>query len=153
MLLMVFSFQAKLSAEVAFDLDGNSALDDKDLAIMIGWKQLVNAGVSAGSITTDVVLGVASQILSSVTVVSRIPDVAKDNLSTESTAALDDEDIAYFISFKQLENAGITSFTFANVETIASQLITLTNNLGKLPGTPLGDSTFTTTITGITTDP
>lgn len=150
---MVFSFQTELSAEVAFDFDGNSTLDDKDLAIMIGWKQLVNAGVSAGDITTDVVRGVAGQILSSVTSVARIPDVTKDNLSTEGTAALDDEDIAYFISFKQLENAGLTSFSFANVETIASQLITLTNNLGKFPGTPLGDSSFTTTITGITTDP
>ncbi|GAB4273725.1 MAG: hypothetical protein Kow0029_13550 [Candidatus Rifleibacteriota bacterium] len=138
-------------AEVSFDFDGNSTLDDRDLAIMIGWKQLVNAGVDTSLITTSAVQSVASQILSSVTTVSRLPDVEKDNLSTESTAVLDDQDIAYFISYKQLVNAGVTNFSFANVESVASQLINLTTNLGKFPGTTIGNSTLTTTITGITT--
>lgn len=152
--LVMMLFNATfVAAEIAFDFDGSSSLDDKDLAIMIGWKQLVNAGVASNLITTSVVLSSAQQILSSVTTVSRLPDVNKDNLSTEGTAALDDQDLAYFISFKQLQNAGLTSFTFANVESVAGQLITLSTNLGKLPGTAIGDSSFTTTITGITADP
>lgn len=153
MLLIIGGSFTSLSAEVAFDFDGSNTLDDKDLAIMIGWKQLVNAGVPSASITTTVVLGVAQKILASVSSVSRLPDTAKDNLSTEGTAALDDQDLAYFISYNQLKNAGVTTFTFSSIETVASKLITLTTGLGKLPGTAIGDSTFSTTITGITADP
>lgn len=142
-----------LFAETAFDFDNSSSLDDKDLAIFIGWKQLVNAGVSTSQITTDLVLQAAKPILTSVSTVSRLPELAKDNLSNEATNALDDQDIAFFIAYNQLVFAGVSNFTFTNVETVAGNLITLTTKLGKFPGTPIGDSSFSSTITGIQVDP
>jgi len=140
-------------AETTFDFDNSNSLDDKDLAIFIGWKQLVNAGVSSSQITTDMVLQVAKPILSSVTAVSRLPDLTKDNLSDEAINALDDQDIAFFIAYNQLIFAGVTNFSFSNVESVAANLIAPTANLGKFPGTPIGGSSFSTTITGIEADP
>jgi len=139
-------------AETAFDFDNSSSLDDKDLAIFIAWKQLVNAGVDSSQITTALVLQAAKPILTSVSTVSRLPDLARDNLSNESTNALDDQDIAYFIAYNQLVFANAPNFTFTDVETVAGNLLTLTTKLGKFPGTPIGDSTFSTTVTGIQVD-
>ncbi|OGK08200.1 MAG: hypothetical protein A2W80_11415 [Candidatus Riflebacteria bacterium GWC2_50_8] len=155
LLLFVFLLGSCVSsfAEIAFDFDNSNSLDDKDLAIFIGWKQLINAGVLSSQITNDMVLQVANPILSSVTAVSRLPALVKDNLSNEATDVLDDQDIAFFIAYNQLIFAGVTNFSFSNVEAVAANLIAPTANLGKFPGTPIGSSSFSTTITGIVADP
>lgn len=153
-LFVLLSMSQVAFSEAVCDFDGNSAVNDNDLAILIGWKQLINAGVPAAQITTANLLDVSKNILTSVAAVTRIPDLNKDNLTDEANDAIDDEDLAFFIAYKQLENAGISNFSFENVKSVALNILSnLTRSMGKAPGMSLGDSASTFTITGIQVDP
>jgi len=153
-LLMLAIFSPAVQAEIVCDFDGSGLVDDNDLAILIGWKQLINAGVTADKITVDSLYSVSRNVLSSVSGVARIPVLSKDNLTDEAQDSIDDEDLAFFIAYKQLENAGAKNFSFDTVRLVAINILSnISRSMGKAPGSPIGDSVVPVTITGIQVDP
>ena len=97
---------------------------------------------------------VATDISKKVSKVVRIPRLAKDNLTDESPDVLNDEDVVFFIAYKQLEYAGVKNIQFDTVKEVAIDILeTLKRSMGKAPGTPVGDGGVGFTLTGIETDP
>jgi hypothetical protein len=143
LLLMVFAFLSPvLHAELAGDLDGDGTITLNDIAYFMAWFMKGR--------TTDqaLVVSTATSLYSSATgPIVRLPDASKDNFYGDNSISLNDIAImmAYFMKGRTTD--------FSVVQSQAIQLYSTADFVSKLPGTPIGDSSFTTTITGITTDP
>jgi hypothetical protein len=130
------------SAEVAGDLDGNGSITVEDIAYFMAWF------IKGRTTDKSVVVNRAKELYPNATgPVVRLPDPAKDNFFGKDSVSLND--IAILMAFFM---KGRTS-DFSAVQIQANNLYSGTDFVSKLPGTPIGDSSFTTTITGITTDP
>lgn len=139
--------------EVTCDFDGNDVANEKDLVILIGWLQMRYAEVPESQMTTANLLAVAGEILNTVTKVSRMPSLEKDNLTDESPDVINDQDVVYFIAYKQIEYGGVKNIQFETVKEVAIEILnTLRSSMGKAPGTPVGDVKVPVTITGIQVD-
>lgn len=128
-------------AEVAFNFDNNDSIDLNDLIYFISWLQ---ADKTTNSTT---VLGRAQEIYSPAQgPLVRLPDNSKEDLDGNGVADL--KDLILMIAWLQADKTS----SFSTVEGRAKEIYSTVDNLYKLPGTPIGDSTFSTTITGIKTD-
>jgi hypothetical protein len=131
-----------LRAENAFNFDSNSEVDLADLIYFISWLQ---AEKTTNSTT---VVNRATEIYSLAQgPLTRVPDDVKDDLDGDGVADLND--LILMIAWLQAEK----TTSFSTVVARAKEIYSNVDFLSKLPGTPIGDSSFTTTITGITTDP
>jgi hypothetical protein len=88
--------------------------------------------------------------------VSRLPD-GQDKLEDSLVNNLSNTDLFLFAAYQKVKSEallGEVTLNFTSVEEKAQSITDDTTiRLGKLPGTPIGTASFTTTITGITTDP
>ena len=140
--------------EVACDFDGDDIASEKDLVILIGWLQMRYAEVPESQMTVENLLAVAVDISKTVTKVSRMPTFEKDNLTDESPDVINDQDVAFFIAYKQVEYAGVKNIQFDTVKEVAIDILkTLRSSMGRAPGTPVGNSYVPITITNIQVDP
>lgn len=148
LLVLLFLFiSLTVSAEQVCDFDGNNTVDLKDVAYLLAWYQ---SGGSAVSPSKTLVTAVASELLSAATgPLTRLPSESVDDLSGDGL--IDLNDVALMLAWYQ--SGGQSNSSFSLVESIAQELLSSANFISKFPGTPIGDSSFTTTITGITTDP
>ena len=142
-LALFLFFSASVQAEEsAFNFDNNSELDLADLIYFISWLQAEK--------TTDsnTIVARATEIYSLAQgPLSRVPDDIKDDLDADGVASLND--LILMIAWLQAEK----TTDFSVVEGRAKEIYSSVGSLSKLPGTPIGTASFTTTITGITTDP
>jgi hypothetical protein len=157
LLLMNFCFPAAYGAGYVCDFDADNSANDNDLIIMLAYLQTKGlAEVGIGSLDISTVQTSARNLLGNQSLtVARLPD-SNDDLENLSTAEVGDNDLIIFLAYLQtkgLAEVGIGTLNFSSVEDSASQLLSKTVGLGKFPETPIGTASFTTTITGITTDP
>ena len=124
------------SSGLRCDFNGDSIIDDCDIAALIARNQLAFAGVSADQITAANINTIAGDLLKSQTfTVTTAPNASIDDLNSSGT--LDDSDLAFLIGWIQMKNAGLTSaeITESAVNTISSGLLgSLSGTLSKFPG-------------------
>jgi len=118
------------------DFNGDSIVDDRDIAALIARNQLAFAGVSADQITAANINTIAGGLLKSqIFTVTIVPNTSIDNLNGDGV--LDDSDLAFLIGWIQMKNAGLTAaqITEAAVNSISSGLLgSLSGTLSKFPG-------------------
>jgi hypothetical protein len=154
----IFISVCQLDASSIGDFNEDGLIDDKDVVVMFSFNQikaLSDSGFATLSLET-VQDNARSTLGDDSFSIIRLPDPVLDDLNSDGKNFLDDEDVVFLFSFNQiksLSDSGFASLTFANVENNASGILGKTVSLGKFPGTPIGTASFTTTITGITTDP
>lgn len=128
-------------SEEAFNFDDKPSTDLIDMIYFISW---IQSGYSNNQAT---VVARATEIYSPATgPLLRLPDNSKDDLNGDNVADL--KDLILMIAWIQANS----STSFNTVEARALEILNSVGSLSKLPGTPIGDSTFSTTITGIQTD-
>ncbi len=155
-LVLVCSTSVLFAEAVVCNFSSDELISSDDAAILLAWRTEYNIfKLNPNKIVTiENVQNRASVILKRDVLVSRLPDLSYDVLSDHSGEIVSD-DIAYLLAFITEQNIATLkkqAVDFSNVETRAQNIISLTYSLSKLPGTPIGDSSFTTTITGIQTD-
>lgn len=127
------------AAEIAGDFDGDQEITLKDVAYALAY-------ALDNSLTLTTLPGSADNIYSKATgPVSRLPDTVKDNFDSNDGFGLGD--VAALLAFYLASDK-----SFSAVETSTVTIYSKASSLYKLPGTPIGDSSFSTTITGIQTD-
>jgi hypothetical protein len=127
------------SAAMSGDFDGDNFVTLKDIAYGLAF--YLNS-----SATTATLPGYADDFYAQATgPVSRLPDGIIDDFNGDAGFGLGDIAVmlAHYLS---------SSKVFDSVESAANGYFSRTGALYKLPGTPTGDSSFSTTITGIQTD-
>jgi hypothetical protein len=131
-----------LAVELSGDLDGNGTITLEDIAYFMGW--FMKGRPSDPTVIVEAAEGLYPSATGPIT---RIPDPEKEDFFGKSSLSLNDIAIAmaYFMKGRTTD--------FSAVETQANNLYPGTDFVSKLPGTPIGTASFTTTITGITTDP
>lgn len=128
-------------AEEAFNFDDKPATDLIDMIYFISW---IQSGYSNDS---SIVVARATEIYSLAKgPLVRLPNNVKDDLNGDNVADL--KDLIMMIAWIQASN----TTNFNTVEARALEILSTAGSLSKLPGTPIGDSSFSTTITGIQTD-
>ncbi len=152
MLVVSFSCYGK----VVCDFDGDNSIKTSDAAILLAWIIESNYKIKdPGYLVTESNVQIrAENMLDTNVVVSRLPD--SEDLLADSNGDLSLTDAAYLLAFIVENNFAIKTggvVRFDSVSIRAAGILSLSASLSKLPGTPIGDSSFSTTITGITTDP
>ncbi len=131
-----------LFAEETFKFGTATSIELKDLIYFISWLQADKTD------STTTVLARAQEIYTSASgPLSRLPANLKDDLNGDGVA--DIKDLIFMIAWWQADKTN----DFAVVEARAKEIMSSLSGLSKLPGTPLGSSSFSTTITGIVADP
>lgn len=155
LLFLFFGFSANAQSLVVCNFNDDNAVNTDDAAILIAWRTENSFFIKTGTpVTIANVEKRASDMMGKTISVARLPDPVKDRLSDQNTG-IQIDDIAYLLAFITENSFAIktgTSVVFNSVATRASNIISLSYSLSKLPGTPIGDSSFSTTITGIQTD-
>lgn len=128
------------SAE-SFNFDDQAEVDLRDLIYFISWIQ------SGYSTNPETIVGRAKEIYPDAQgPLVRRPDNSKDDLNGDGIADL--KDMIMMIAWIQASKTN----NFSTIEARALEILSNAGRLSKLPGTPIGDSSFSTTITGIQTD-
>jgi len=123
------------------DLDGNGYVDLNDIAYFMAWF------LKGGATNKDTVVSTATSLYASAKgPITRLPDPAYDNFAGGDSVGM--KDIAIMMAF--FIKGGSTDFSVIRQQAIS--LYSSSDNLYKLPGTPVGDSTVPVTITGIQVD-
>jgi len=159
LLLVVFSFvSCSVFAGIAGDFDNSGSAQTNDTVVLIAWLQerVLSLRDSSYKLTIENVDSRAEGILGSSINTSRLPDPSIDDFGDLAANSLTTDDVVIMISFvieKTLALRNGTSFTATDVEARANGILRLSSGVGKLPETPVGDSTVPVTITGIQVDP
>lgn len=141
-LLLLVVMSSIASAEVTFKFDTETEIGLKDLIYYISWMQADKTE------STTIILARAQEIMPSASgPLSRFPGDLKDDLNGDDVA--DIKDLVFMIAWWQADK----TTDFSIVEARAKEIMASINGLYKLPGTPIGSSSFSTTITGIVADP
>lgn len=158
LLLAFFSFvSCGLFAGIAGDFDSSGSVQTNDIVVLIAWLQekVLSLRDSSYKVTIENVDSRAESILGSAINTSRLPDPSSDDFGDLAANSLTTDDAVIMISFvmeKTLALRNGTYFTSTDVETRANGILRLSSGVGKLPETPIGDSTVPVTITGIQVD-
>jgi hypothetical protein len=142
-ILILVAFYAPaicIGSDLSCDFDSDQNITSSDIAILAAWIQ------SRKSDDKQFVQDLARSYISTV-VVDRLPgntDKLEDSVENIGT-----NDLGFLAAYLQTRKS--TDFSF--VESMAYSIMSKSLDLSKLPGTPIGTASFTTTITGITTDP
>jgi len=143
LVLIVLLFTPAISqAETAGDFDGNGIINLEDVAYFMAWF------IKGRTSDTTVVVNAAKQLYAPADgPIVRLPSLAKDSFAGGSSLNLNDIAImmGYFVKGRSTD--------FSVVLSAAVSLYSEVSFVSKLPGTPLGSSSFSTTITGIEADP
>ncbi len=155
--LFIFFAVTQCFAATVCDFNEDQLINDKDIVTLFAFIQ-VDSLAKDGFAVLDLasVQDYARDVLGDQSfTLSRMPDVAKDDLSGNNTNILDDEDVVLLFAYMQVDSLakdGFATLDFPSVESSATDLIGRTVSLSKFPTTPIGDSTIPVTITGIQTD-
>lgn len=143
------------AAALTCNFDDDENINSKDTAIIMAWRTEYNLATFKNvEVKLEDVEKRASSILSQNIVVSRLPNQVRDKLADEDKI-ISTGDIVYLMAYvveKNIADFKKIPVSFSNVEFRAQSSYSNLAPLSKLPGTPIGDSGFSTTITGIQTD-
>lgn len=141
---------------LACDFNNDSNITDADLFILFAYQQ-IKAKASLGKATLDIptVQSQARSLLGDQTLtVSRLPSNI-DDLENLLSSDVADNDLFILFAFQQIRaKAALKKATldFPTVEAQVESLLKKKVGIGKFPGTPTGDSSFSSTISGIESD-
>jgi hypothetical protein len=155
-LMIICSVSMVYGAEYVCDFNGDDTANDTDLIVLLAYIQTKGlAELDIATLDIATVQASARSLLGDQTlVVSRLPD-SNDDLENSVPGDIGDNDLIIFLAYLQtkgLAELDIVTLDFSSVEDSASGLLGKAVGLGKFPGTPIGDSSFTTTITDIDPD-
>lgn len=139
-LFVFFITSVSLKADIVGDFDNDQKTTLKDVAILLAWYQITDRT------SLSKVLARAQRILSTVTLVSRLPIEPADSLTGNKIVL---KDVAVLLGWYQIFDRNDWTKVQQRANTI---LPSDYSSLEYLPQTPIGDSTVPVTITGIQPD-